>query len=71
MFRGGGGGGESILKRPRLPLSTTQFRQGAEREDCFDDTEGLEFLTSEVGLEAGTLTAEGAEIAALVGYQKV
>lgn len=47
------------------------FFQGAEREDCFDEAEGLEFLAGEVGLEAGALTAEGAEIASLVGYQKV
>ncbi|CAB1115611.1 unnamed protein product [Ectocarpus sp. CCAP 1310/34] len=45
--------------------------EGGEREDCFDESEGLEFLTSEVGLEPGTLDAEGAEIASLVGYQKV
>ena len=47
------------------------FFQGAEREDCFDEAEGLEFLAGEVGLEAGALSTEGAEIAALVGYQKV
>ncbi|CAM9351803.1 unnamed protein product [Ectocarpus sp. 13 AM-2016] len=45
--------------------------EGGEREDCFDESEGLEFLTSEVGLEPGTLDAEGAEIASLVGYQKL
>lgn len=46
-------------------------QQGAEREDCFDKREGVEFLTSEVGLDEGTLPAEGEEIAGLVGYQKV
>eukprot|EP00903_Cladosiphon_okamuranus_P018136 g16690.t1 len=45
--------------------------EGVEREDCFDEAEGLEFLASEVGLEPGELEAEGAEIAALVGYQKL
>ena len=54
-----------------FPFAKTCFSQGAEREDCFDETEGLEFLASEVGLEPGELGAEGAEIAALVGYQKV
>ena len=45
--------------------------QMAAREDCFDETEGLEFLASELGLAAGDLPADGAEVAALVGYQKV
>lgn len=47
------------------------FIKGVEREDCFGEAEGLEFLTSEVGLEPGSLEEQGAEIAALVGYQKV
>lgn len=42
-----------------------------EREDCFDEAEGLEFISSEMGLAGGALPPEGVEIAALVGYQKV
>lgn len=45
--------------------------QIAAREDCFDETEGLEFLASELGLAVADLPVDGAKVAALVGYQKV
>ncbi|CAN0083149.1 unnamed protein product [Scytosiphon promiscuus] len=45
--------------------------EGGERQDCFDESEGLEFLAGEVGLDPDKLDAEGAEVAALVGYQKL